>query len=301
MRKILTGLAAVLLVAVACYGGLVWHNNRAMPAPAAAEIAASHEQSVKWLLNNRARVLRTNNPALWWMIAESARLTGDPRLHDLLAEYRAARAQGRSVWDALFSPELYWGANIEPAQLAGMRDYQQYFLFALTCGRDMAALPSIVAQHDPQFCWKSHPISPACATHQLMGYRFMQRSGCDRVEGLDERVGILQTSITRQLTWDPRVVDVYIQRVLMLVDSGAADRVKPRWLHRVLDAQLPDGGWSALQPLVPLGGGRYFGFIAKFAGTGYVESNFHATAQGVWLTSLLLRSQQSATDPRQAL
>jgi hypothetical protein len=170
-------------------------------------------------------------------------------------------------------------------------DYQQYFMFSLTCGRDLAADPLIVAQHDAGFCPGSHPISPACVTHQLMGFRLQQRGGCDRVPGLEKRIAELQEVIESQLTWDPRVVDVYLQRVVMLVDSGAVERIKPRWIQQVLEAQLADGSWSNLQPLVPLWGGRDFGFDAKLAGVGRPVANFHATAQGVWLTSLLLREE----------
>lgn len=72
-------------------------------------------------------------------------------------------------------------------------------------------------------------------------------------------------------------------------DSGARERIKPRWLQRVLDAQLADASWSNLQPLLPLGGGRYFGFDVRLLGIGLVKGNFHATAQGLWLTSLLQR------------
>lgn len=99
-----------------------------------------------------------------------------------------------------------------------------------------------------------------------------------------------------------------LQRVLKkLVDSGARDRVKPvwakpAWLRRVLDAQTADGGRSGMQPLLPLGDGGgwastsgdgraphlFIGFNQR--GAGEPCANFHTTAQGVLLLSLLLHA-----------
>lgn len=300
IKKIMKGLLAVVVLLAVVYGGLAWHNNRSALPPTPHDVVASWEKSVSWLMNNRAKVLQDKNPILWWMVGQSAELTGDPRLQALFDDFRHEYKlnYNKSIWQTFFNPSYYWGENFPAASYNGLSDYHQYFLFSLTCSEEMAAQPVIVAQHDPDFCLKAHPLSPACLTHQLMGYRFLQRTQCDRVAGLDEKVSILQRSIEQQLVWDPRVVDVYIQRVLMLEDSGARERIKPRWLQRVLDAQLVDGGWSDLQPLVPLGGGRYFGFNARLAGVDSVKGNFHATAQGLWLTSLLQGKVTTASDNR---
>ena len=290
LKKTFGAMLGLMVLGAIGYGALVLHNNSSAPAPSQQEIAASWERSVSWLMENRERILRDRNPALWWMIAQSVEVTGDNRLQSLYAEFRRdhdAQSSG-PIWGAFFTPSKYWGADVPQSAYEGFAPYQQYFLFSLTCGKGMAADSTIVAQHDADFCSSSQPLSPACVTHQMMGFRMQQRVGCDRVPALDEKVAALQGSIETQLTWDPRVVDVYLQRVLMLVDSGAPERVKPRWLQRVLAAQLPDGSWSRLQPLLPLGGGRYFGFSDRLAGVGPVSSDFHTTAQGVWLTSLLL-------------
>lgn len=79
------------------------------------------------------------------------------------------------------------------------------------------------------------------------------------------------------------------------MDSGARDRVKPvwakpAWLRRVLDAQTADGGRSGMQPLLPLGNGRVLGFSQRGVGMGEPCANFHVTAQGVLLLSLLLHA-----------
>jgi hypothetical protein len=87
------------------------------------------------------------------------------------------------------------------------------------------------------------------------------------------------------------VVDVYMQRVLMLVKSGAGGLVKPVWLQQLIDAQQPDGGWSGFMPLVPVGGGRSIG-TNRLLSIGAPRSDFHITAQGILLFALLTNPQQ---------
>jgi len=299
LKKIGLILSLFVFLAVGIYGILVWQNNRSALPPAPSEIAASWEKSVSWLLQNRDTVLSDNNPILWWMIGESAKATGDHRLQALYATFRARNdiENATSIWQTFFDPARYWGANFPRESFAMYADYQQYFLFGLTCGKQLAAEPIVDAQHSPGFCWHAHPFSPACMTHQLMGYRFLQRTGCDRVDSLDKKIAALQSTIEKQLTWDPRVVDVYLQRILMLVDSDAASRVKPRWVERTLAAQLDDGSWSNLQPLLPIGGGRYVGFNERLLGVGRVQGNLHATAQGLLLLSLLQQKDSQLNAP----
>lgn len=301
IKKLVVTLLTVIALFAAGYGGLVWNNNRSVTAPSQQDISARWEKSISWLMNNRETILRDENPALWWMVGQAAQVSGDSRLQELYEEFRSnyVAKNPDSIWEAFFSPSAFWGVNVPPAAYAGVADYQQYFLFSLTCGKDMLEDPVIAGQHDTNFCPASHPISPACVTHQLMGFRLQQRVGCDRVAALEEKVAALQDIVESQLTWDPRVVDVYLQRVLLLIDSGAQDRVKARWVQRILQTQLPDGSWSNMQPLIPVGGGRYFGFNARLAGVGTVRANFHATAQGLWLTSLLRRAavQTAAAEP----
>ena len=290
MKWLLKLLAIPVVIVFGVYGYLFYENNRSVASVSHERIAQSYESSVTWLLNHRDDIQRDANPMLWWMLGESARISGDPRVRQLYDEFRQNydRYASDSIWQTFFHAEKFRGASFPAQAYNSFVEYQQYFLYGLTCSVQLAQEPLIIAQNDPQFCWHgSRIIRPACVTHQLMGYRMAQRNQCV-IEHLDAHIAVLQNTIEKQLRYDPRVVDVYVQRVLMLVDSGAVERVKPRWLQRVLDAQQSDGGWSDMQPLTPVGGGRYFGFGANGVTAAVPISNFHATAQGVLLTSLLL-------------
>jgi len=119
----------------------------------------------------------------------------------------------------------------------------------------------------------------------------MQRSSCDDDGQLDETIMNLQDKIVVELTLDPRVGDAYIQRILMLLDSGATERVKPAWIQRVIEAKNPDGGWDDFDPIAVLPGGLALGFTRLLPTIDSPWSNLHATAQAIWLLSILLSQQ----------
>ena len=83
----------------------------------------------------------------------------------------------------------------------------------------------------------------------------------------------------------------------MLVESGRRKDVKAIWLRKIFDAQSPDGGWddadviAHLQGDLVLGwsGGRLYPWLLPRP-----VSNFHATAQGLYLLALSLKSDGEA-------
>jgi len=277
----------VVIPVLLFYAYLLWINNRTQPMPAATQLDQAREQAIGWLLDNHNRIVDETNDMLWRMIQQAGEVSGDPRLLSLFADYENAHLKHnhRSIWRPLFYPGSWSG--VRPEDIAGLPYYNQHFIYAISCDSDLGNIESIAAQNHPDFC-DTYPLKPACVTHQLMGIRLMQRIECGSAPELAATVSALQDRIVRQLTFDPRVVDIYLQRVLMLTESGASDRVKPVWLARVLEAQLADGGWSGFQPLIPLGEDKQtLGFAQKGIGIGTAHSNFHATAQGVLLLTLL--------------
>lgn len=283
-------IVALLAIIVLYAGHELWRNNRSIDAPSPQSISESFEKSVNWLVNNREMILGKNNPMLWWFIKQSADITLDERLHALFSDYKSRylNVQPESLWWHLF--DVSSNAPIVMWQLENFADYQLYFLYGITCDSGLAKEEIIRRQNDSEFCAVYHPFSPACVTHQLMGVRLAQQRHCLDSQVAQQLVLALQEKIAKQLAWDPRVVDVYIQRVLMLAESGVTHKIKPVWIQRVLDAQLPDGGWDSFHILFPVNQTQYMGLTDKLL-IKESKSNFHTTAQGVFLLSLLANGQ----------
>jgi hypothetical protein len=223
---------------------------------------------------------------LWWMIKQSAELTQSASLLSLYGEYklRYLDSNPRNVWAYLFDTNAK--VLMDPQQLEYLPDYNLFFLYASSCDSLLAQEPLVIEQLSPRFC-DSRMLSPTCVTHQLMALRIAQHHQCGDVGKVNEVSRQLQERIQNQLFWDFRLVDVYLQRVWIMIESGAGDRIKPVWIQRILSVQNADGGWSGFEPLVPLSSRRVLGFSSRGIGIGLNESNFHATAQGVFLMSLL--------------
>ena len=288
MKKLLWGTAlSIIGTLIAVYAGLLYINNADMAPPDQARIEKSFAAGVDWLEANRRNILSSPNHALWWMVQQSAERTGNPILTSLFEDYRARHLEhGRTIWKPLFYPGRWVPVGVE--DLAGLKDYQMHFVYAINCDPVLATQPLIQAQLDANYC-DQYPLRPACVTHQMVGFRLMQRAKCGDAEATDAAVRQLQARLVRQLTWDPRVVDVYLQRVLMLVESGARESVKPVWLHRVVEAQLSDGGWGPIDAPIDVGDGAVsLGFDARGITLERPFSSFHATTQGVFLMGLLL-------------
>ncbi len=284
-------LLAVFFIAVITpvilYAGLTFNNNQDIERISPDKISNSLDRSIVWLMENREKALEENNAMLWWMIKRSGEITNDHRLLKIYKEYKKKYIDSnpKSVWKILFSPYSY--VSVEPESLSHFPDYNLYFIYGLTCNAELGKLDIVQRQKKTVFCSDTHPISPACVTHQLMGLRFRQDRSCGEKQLIIDQTKELQEIIVSQLTWDPRVVDVYIQRVLMLVDTGAKQRVKHQWLKNIIDEQSSNGGWGDFHSLLALPDARHIGFYSKGIKLGKPKDTLHATAQGILLMSLL--------------
>lgn len=292
MKKTIRIFLLLLLLPVVLYLWGVFNNNRDLPMPDRSQLASHRESAINWLLQHKERILNDHNAMLWWMVNEAAKVSKDARLEMLVNEYKSRnRGLGYSIWAPLFWPQQR--LNIDETSLYGLPDYNQHFIYSLHCADNLLVdLPVIAAQNRADFCFQpSHIYRPACVTHQLMGINFQRRQHCAPEAELQPVIASLQNDIVHQLTWDIRVIDVYLQRVMMLLITGADARVKPVWVQQILDHQLVDGGWGDFDPLIPLGS-RSPGFSSRILSISRPRSSFHATAQGVYLLTLLENKQK---------
>lgn len=267
----------------------ILHNNVGNNDYTRNDIQTAYQHSIQWLQQNNHRIQNDHNSMLWWMLLQANAIQPDTQLDNIIQQYKNSQADRyrNSPWSYLITGQQ--NSNFSIYSLGGMPDYNLHFIYAMNCSRALAREDIIQQQNRSDFCWRQHPVSPACITHQMMGFRFLQRTQCEDPEMVSSGIKTLSRYIEKQSTYDFRVVDVYLQRVLMQLDSGNKNKINPRWIKRILQNQNDDGGWDDFQPLIPVGNNRYFGFTNKGVGIRSTESTFHATAQGVWLMAMLLQ------------
>ena len=63
-------------------------------------------------------------------------------------------------------------------------------------------------------------------------------------EELDKLIEHLCSRLSRELIFDMAVVDIYIQKVAFVLMAGSPEKIRRRWVERIIDNQLDDGGWN---------------------------------------------------------
>jgi hypothetical protein len=290
--RIIKNLAlGVFFVILIFYLALFLRSNFATQPVTAAAIANSFDNGVEWLADNRVRLYEVKNHYLWWMIGVAAERSRDPRLADIYDGYRRLVLDSPELaanpFNILFWPAFDKKLPVTPEILRLMAPYQQYLYYSVSCSADWGSLPTVARQNDPKFCWKHQPFAPACITHQLMGYQFQRIYGCTSNRVLEPRIEELRSYIYAQMLFDPRVVDVYRQRVLMLAMTGDYEDIHESWIRRILDAQLEDGSWDLNDPLIRLNARYSWGFSGHGLAVFHPHENFHTSAQGILLMSIL--------------
>jgi hypothetical protein len=295
LRWVLTSGLLLFFGMVAAFWFEERRNSADVPFPSDSEIRTSFSRAAAWAISHRDQILNDDNAMLWFFVREASRVSADPNLSTLAQEYRSQHKD--SIWRFVFDPggsELLQTVHLSYPTLP---DYNRLFIYGATCNNSLREDPDVVALLDRRACHTrlAGLRNAWCRTHQLMGLRFVQSNSCEPAAPTTETIRSVQDDILRDMRWDFRVEDAYIQKVMMLVESGRRRDVKAIWLRRVMDAQRPDGGWDGVDIIAPAPGGRVIGWGAD--GRHYPElltapvTNFHATAQGLYLMALLIERQ----------
>ena len=293
MKKILYLFTLLIILLFVFTGWNIWQNNRNVPETSQAEIQYHLSRSVDWLDSNYSNIENIQNPILWWMIKQAGIESNDERLINIFSKYKKEHLD--KIPANLSTPMFnkFYRPNVpDMISLSSLRDYQLFFFYGLSCDSELGSEPVIQQQMSSGFC-SAHYLQPRCITHQLMGLRFMQRYQCGYDSKVSATIDELQKDVVSELTWDFRVGDAYIQRVLMLVDTGAYDQVKSVWISNILKAQNADGSWDDLHPILYLGNDYVFAHTSTFPKIRKPKAGFHATAQAIWLLSLLLNESEN--------
>ena len=255
-------------------------------APAsAAELRLHWQASQRWMIDHESQVLADGNPMLWRMVRDAAAVSNDAVLADLVRRYRQRFFTREPVdaWVLLIDPKAA-PRSLTPAHLNELPEYMRLFAYGMTCDATLGATDTLRKQLAVGWCsaFAARRVvrQSNCVTHQLMGIALMQQRQCGDPAQVATLTRQLQDHLVDELALDFVVRDVHLQRVLMLYWTGAAERVKPVWLNRVLRAQRSDGGWNYESSQE-----RWLSNDDEPA-----QADFHATAQGLLIMALALQA-----------
>ena len=208
-----------------------------------ARLDRSVEASTNWMA---AHPEILGNPSLMFMVADMEKMSGDPRLRQMLDQYR----HSKYVTDPLrpfgvFGP--VWARMVDPQAPVPMIDMTRapdQDLFEMLWDA-YAVAPDRVAI---SYVQRANMFSPTKyywgrRHHQLLAlvmYRYYNGGS----EELNSTINHLAEKIARDAHFDFRVSDSYVQRSAFILGADRPDLIRSRWIERVLDNQRPDGSWG---------------------------------------------------------
>ena len=252
-------------------------------------------------------MLEHPNSALWWMLSHAAEVSQDERLKSLVTRHEhQLYGSGDAVslpWRRLINTQARVSIDLMPIDsLVEMLPYQKDFLHAALCSPVRTPDQSVTGDFLQQnLCTPNllHVVTrdKVCATHQLMALQVHRQSRCQGPQPSDLLRAELLESVKAQLFWFPWFEDADIQRVLMVYWQQGPEAVRPAWFNRALAAQRADGGWAGERQIIGLPEWlqpyqvKRFVMWVKGHEVRPLESDFHASAQGVLLLALSLDSR----------
>jgi hypothetical protein len=274
---LVVGLALVLPVLAFLFNNVSW-PSRGSRADFAQRLDRARGASRDWALGRddalieevQARWSDLRNPALLHMLVDAGEMAGEDNLKQLALAIQSTAPGG--WWSRMVDPRF---AAPPPAALVGLQEYQQWILHGLGCDQ----LP--IAPEAQRRLLLPDAYRTGRLTHQLLALYFYGRycaNGpiADQARALMPR---LAERIAQEAALDFRLTDLYLQRIVCLLLAGRIDLVRPRWVERVLAAQQTNGGWKY----------SWYGWDSRIFRFHLARqpTSAHATAQGLWLTSLI--------------
>lgn len=262
---------AFLAILLAC---ILLYNNYSLHKLARpqfdAQLDRSLERATVWIMANPEVSLR--NPSVMYMIANMARLSGDPRLQQLLYEYHQRLQHPSNELDP------FWLRIVDRRALVpmlsathpgGALDERLWDAYAMAPDNIQLSSSDHANMFSPtKYIWGGRH-------HQLLAL-VMYRDYNGSSPELDSTINYLSEKIARDAHFDFRVSDSYIQRTTFVLAAGRPDLIRRRWVERILDNQMPDGSWKYC----------WYGWCR-----GIFEFNVtnpgHATVQAAWALTML--------------
>jgi hypothetical protein len=262
---------AVVLSTIGVAGGMYGFNNVALMSGDQFDrrLDDAIDQATGWIRAHRREIASTKNVAMFMVMKDCHEIHPQPLLAGLVDGYL-----GERITPDCWRRVLDRGHPVDRADLnrtiRNERMDNRWMLYAVA--PDQAELDA----EDLEGLFDADRWSGRHLTHQLMALIRLREDGeaSPRCEATIER---LCRRIAAQVRLDIAVVDLYIQKIAVVLDAGHAELIDRRWVERVIENQAPDGGWNDRWCRV------FTSFRRPALDLADPPSDQHATIQALWL------------------
>jgi hypothetical protein len=235
-RLLIAGVIIAIAVCIAGTGALIYNNiSLCNDQVFAKRLDQAIEKAVAWIETHKQEILKARNVALLRMLKEIEDLGETPVFSEIVEEYMATPSWPR-CWKRLIDPNwpvdrVELNMTIEKAPLDS-----KWTLYALDPDKANVTGQEL-GLFDPDR-WQHRKL-----THQLDAL-IVLRDSQDPNETLNILIEHLCHRLSRELPFDLAVADIYIQKIAFILRAALPDKIRRRWVERIVANQRSDGGWS---------------------------------------------------------
>ncbi len=237
-KTIIVSLSLAIFVIVA--GTSVWlYNNVSFTGNEsfAGKLDISIEKAEKWVESNKNNILAPPNTALLMMLRKCDELESNPLFKDIIKIYLDKPILHHiKCWKSLVDPNR--PVNSFDLNITIEKESIDYKWLAYALAPDKAHITP-----EEMFLFDAERWQRRQLTHQLIALvRLRETQGSN--QKLDELIEHLCSRLNKELYFDVAVVDIYIQKVLFTLMAGHPEKIRRRWVERIIANQRADGGWN---------------------------------------------------------
>jgi hypothetical protein len=235
---------AVTFVAAVAYNNIsLWSDNAF-----ASRLDSAIKNAEKWVEEHRAIILKEKNVALITMLRECDDIRPNPVFEDIVSSFlNEPMTHYSRCWKTETDPNRPVIAFELNRAIREDNLDNKWSLYAIAS--DKAAVnPEELGLFDARR-WHRRQL-----THQLFALTMLRdrhpASPSARAEGggsnerLDKLIAELCERSKTDMTFCLPVVDIYIQRAAFTLRAGFPQKVRRRWVERIIAEQQSDGGWN---------------------------------------------------------
>ena len=230
---------ALIVTIVVVWAGLLIYNNTSFYSNAdfARRIDSAIERAEKWVIQHKEPILKKKNTALLEMLWKCNQIRPNPELHDITKTHLGIPILNHSrCWNRMIDPN--WPITAKDLNKTIERCPIDYKWMAYAMAPDMA---NVTAEQLDMFNpdrWQQREL-----IHQLYALLMLKNNKGSDTQ-LDKLILCLSNRLHGELIFDIAVVDIYIQKVAFVLKAGFPEKIRKRWIERIIANQQHDGGWN---------------------------------------------------------
>jgi hypothetical protein len=237
-KIVLTGLILVVFLVISFVVAVLYNNVALWSDVAFAQrLDSAIKNAEGWVEKNRPDILEEKNVALITMLRECNDIRPNPVFGGIATSFLNASIKNNTrCWKREVDPN--WPITESELDQLIAKEYldNQWTLYAIA--PDKTKFDADKSGLFDRQRWHRRKL-----THQLFALT-MLRDRYDSGERISKLTEYLCDRLKSDMTFSLPVVDIYIQQPTFVLRAGFPQKVRRRWIERIIAEQGSDGGWN---------------------------------------------------------